>query len=202
MKKEVTQITLERDTLEPPPETGSGALHRMSLKRMSTEFTNVVFSRLSMVFGENVDLSEEEDDMDDSREPLRIPTSIPFSGKLRIERDYTLGESCQFSMDYPKELTDKVSVPQFQESISKLNSILYRAESNWFRHSLDNIFGCLSLYTTPVCFGTFYQKCMAEFDRAIEIENEKVYSPVGLRLLNPLHSAYLYLEIEFSKADS
>ncbi|KAK9765780.1 Golgin subfamily A member 7 [Basidiobolus ranarum] len=200
MKKESDQVTLERDTLAPIADVGGGALHRLSLKRMSTDFTNVVFSRLSYVFGENVDLSEdEEEDIDEATEAMRVPVSIPFSGKLRIERDYTLGEGCQFSMIYPTELVDKVSLPQFQESISKLNSILYRAESNWLRHSFDNIFACLSLYTTPMCFGTFYEKCMKEFDKAIEAENERVYAPVGLKLLNPHRSAYIYLEIEFSK---
>ncbi|KAK9728779.1 Golgin subfamily A member 7, variant 2 [Basidiobolus ranarum] len=192
MNKEDNEVSLEQGTLSPTVDTGSGGLRRLSIKRMSSDFTSVVISRLSYVFGENIDLSEDED-MDEAAEVAYIPTPLPFTGKLRIERDYTIGEGCQFSMEYPPELMEKVSLPQFQESISKLNSILYRAECSWIRHSLDHLIECLTLYTYPLCFGSYYHKCMREFDQAIEVENDRVYAPVGLKLWNPRRCAYHYV---------
>ncbi|ORY00832.1 hypothetical protein K493DRAFT_347625 [Basidiobolus meristosporus CBS 931.73] len=151
-----------------------------------------MLARLSFVFGEDINLSEEEN-MDESVQVSYVPAALPFTGKLRIERDYTLGEYCQFSMEYPSVLQEKISQSQFQESMSKINLLLYRAESNRARHSLDHLLACLTLYTFPLCFESFYQKRMDELDQAIQAENDRVYAPVGLKLWNPKNYAFLYV---------
>ncbi|KAK9679638.1 hypothetical protein K7432_016204 [Basidiobolus ranarum] len=168
---------------------------RLNLRRISTDFTATVFSRLSYALGENSGLSDE--DHVDSLEPS-APEPLPTSsqGIIRIERDYSKGELCQFSLIYPTELNGKISPESFRKSIVKINDILYTAESSWLRNSVDNFISCLTLYTSPLCFGTFYQKCINRLHDTVDSENSNLYLPAGLHLRDPRRTAFLFLEIE------
>ncbi|ORX96826.1 hypothetical protein K493DRAFT_216806, partial [Basidiobolus meristosporus CBS 931.73] len=112
---------------------------------------------------------------------------------IRIERDYSKGELCQFSLMYPVELSDKISPENFKASMTRLNEILFLAESSWLRNSMENVISCLTLYTFTHCFGTFYQKCMQRFNEAVASENANLYGPAGLYLRDPRRTAFLFV---------
>ncbi|KAK9765286.1 hypothetical protein K7432_006515 [Basidiobolus ranarum] len=176
-------------------ETKESSPPRLSLKHMSTDLTTAVFSRLSYVLGENSEFLREE--AVDTSHPITSEPQLPHScGVIRVERDYSKGEGCQFSQEYPSELNDKITVETFRNTITQINGILRKAEYSWFRNSLDNIISCLSLYTYPLCFGSFYQKCMKELNQLIASENSELYLPAGLHIQDPRRTAFLFLEIE------
>ncbi|ORX88925.1 hypothetical protein K493DRAFT_73286 [Basidiobolus meristosporus CBS 931.73] len=168
---------------------------RLSLKHMTPDFSASVFSRLSYVLGENAEFLSEEHSVASHSKGYEESALFPCSS-FRVERDYSLGEHCRFSLVFPPELSDKISPESFRRSISRLNDILHKAESSWLRNSLDNFLSCLTLYTSPLCFGTFYQKCMKELDHAIAEENRDLYLPMGLRMADPRRTGFLFLEIE------
>ncbi|CAG8491137.1 1420_t:CDS:2 [Cetraspora pellucida] len=76
---------------------------------------------------------------------------------VRIERDYTRGEMCQFQSAFPLEIDGRVTPRQFQQTINRLNELLVNAlnpKYNWF----DNCLACVTIYVSTLCMRSHYEK--------------------------------------------
>ncbi|CAG8536452.1 12193_t:CDS:2 [Ambispora leptoticha] len=84
----------------------------------------------------------------------QIPTPKQI---IRIDRDYSRGELCQFYTAFPLEIDGRVTPRVFQQTITTLNELLERAHSpkyNW----VDNFLACLTLYTSTLCKRPHYDR--------------------------------------------
>ena len=86
---------------------------------------------------------------------------------IRIERDYTAGESCQFHPSFPLELDGRITPTIFSETINDINVILIAAnDAGWA--CFDNALAVLSLYITPLLIGSKYKRVsLTRFERSL-----------------------------------
>jgi len=115
---------------------------------------------------------------------------------IRVERDYGAGELCQFHPAFPLELEGRLSPTVFAESINEINIILIEAhDSAW--SCFDNALAILTLWLSPLVFGTHYIRSMRRLEAFINQINLQIFNPAGLNVLFPKKCAFLFLEIEY-----
>ncbi|CAE6390182.1 unnamed protein product [Rhizoctonia solani] len=115
---------------------------------------------------------------------------------LRIERDYSGGELCQFHPTFPLELEGRITPVQHQESMNSINEVLISAHS-LFPSFVYNSVAILTLYLSTLFFSSHYDKEMQRLRLLIDQLNREVYNPQGLNILWPQRTAFLFLEIEY-----
>ncbi|SCV70742.1 BQ2448_3504 [Microbotryum intermedium] len=114
---------------------------------------------------------------------------------LRVERDHSDGQTCQFCCDWISELEGRVTRKEFESTLNDMNAILASAHDP-YRSILDNCCAILTFYLSPKLFPSHFAQSMREFDRILESANQIIYNPVGLNILPPRRTAFLFLEIE------
>ncbi|KAJ2818560.1 Golgin sub A member 7, partial [Coemansia erecta] len=67
--------------------------------------------------------------------------------RARVERDYSQGESRQFSVTMPEQLNGRIDEQQFKKFVRRLNRLLAEAEGATLRNVLE---GCLAYATLYV----------------------------------------------------
>ncbi|KAF9242360.1 Golgin subfamily A member 7/ERF4 family-domain-containing protein, partial [Melanogaster broomeanus] len=113
---------------------------------------------------------------------------------VRVERDYQGGELVQFTPVYPLELEGRITPTTFLETINEINEILISAHS--LRHSfLFNLLAVLTLQLSTLFLTSHYTKEMRRLQRKIEEFNTQVYNPVGLNILWPQKTAFLFVSV-------
>ncbi|UZJ54351.1 hypothetical protein CBS101457_003671 [Exobasidium rhododendri] len=115
---------------------------------------------------------------------------------VRIERDYSGGELCQFHPTFPLELEGRITPTAFSETINDINVIIIEAnDSAWA--CLDNTLSVLSLYTSSFILGSKYRREMKRLERRMAEANRNSFNPVGLNLRSPVETAFLFIEVEY-----
>lgn len=80
---------------------------------------------------------------------------------VRIERDYSDGELCQFEPIFPMELDGRVNPQDFSKTIAHLNSLLQKAHKP-LNSVFDNMLECLTLYMSSLFYKSHYKRvCIA-----------------------------------------
>lgn len=115
---------------------------------------------------------------------------------VRVERDYSAGELCQFWSGWKEELQGRVTPTTYQTTMNDLNTILASANDP-YKSIFDNCLSILTLYLSPFLLGSHYEREMRKFDSVLEKANQTIYNPAGLNFLPPRKCAYLFLEIEY-----
>ncbi|KAG8762947.1 hypothetical protein FRC11_006894 [Ceratobasidium sp. 423] len=115
---------------------------------------------------------------------------------LRIERDYSGGELCQFHPTFPLELEGRVTPVQHQESMNSINEVLISAHK-LFPSFVYNSVAILTLYISTLFVSSHYDKEMRRLRLLIDQLNREIYNPQGLNVLWPQRTAFLFLEIEY-----
>ncbi|KAJ3551180.1 hypothetical protein NM688_g4858 [Phlebia brevispora] len=115
---------------------------------------------------------------------------------IRIERDYSGGETVQFAASYPLELEGRITPTQFLETINAINERLIEAHS--LKHSLvDNALSFFTLQLSRFVMPSHYEKEMRRLHQVINELNTQLYNPAGLNILWPRDVAFMFLEIEY-----
>ncbi|KAI5480339.1 hypothetical protein MNV49_000914 [Pseudohyphozyma bogoriensis] len=115
---------------------------------------------------------------------------------VRVERDYSAGELCQFWSGWVWELEGRISPTDFQNTLNELNTVLLSAHDP-YKSAFDNCFAVLTLYMSPHILGSHYEREMDKFEKILERANREIYNPAGLNILSPRRTAFLFLEIEY-----
>lgn len=115
---------------------------------------------------------------------------------VRIERDYSVGELCQFHPTFPLELEGRISPTLYSETLNDLNVIIIKANDPVWA-CIDNTFAVLTLYISPLIFGSKYGRESHNLKQRIDQANQKNFNPVGLHLRYPSDTAFLFLELEY-----
>ncbi|SNX85157.1 uncharacterized protein MEPE_03866 [Melanopsichium pennsylvanicum] len=115
---------------------------------------------------------------------------------VRIERDYSAGELPQFHSSFPLELEDRISPTTLSEIVNDINQLLIDAHNpthTW----IDNIVAILTFYLSSIMLGTHYKKTIEKLNNYIDKVNKDLLHPVGLALVNPVKTAFLFIEVEY-----
>ncbi|CAG8473541.1 12070_t:CDS:2 [Funneliformis caledonium] len=76
---------------------------------------------------------------------------------IRIDRDYTSGELCQFQTAFPLEIDGRVNPRRFQQTINILNEMLTKAHNPRY-NMFDNCLACLTIYTSTLCLRSHFDR--------------------------------------------
>ncbi|XP_064630420.1 golgin subfamily A member 7-like isoform X2 [Lineus longissimus] len=123
----------------------------------------------------------------------RIPP--PHCTKVFVQRDYTDGTIVRFSTKFLPELEGKIEKSQFEHAVTQINNIYLEAESLNSRTYCESCMACLTAYLSYLCMDTYYEKCIKKGSRFIEEQNNTIWVPKGLMLIDPAERGLRILEI-------
>ncbi|GAA5923648.1 hypothetical protein JCM3775_000460 [Rhodotorula graminis] len=115
---------------------------------------------------------------------------------IRVERDYSAGETCQMWSGWIWELEGRVSPTDYQNALNEVNEVLASAHDPT-RSVLDNCLAIVTLYLSPLVLSSHYEREIRRLHSVLERLNRDLFNPAGLNLLSPLKRAFLFLEIEY-----
>ncbi|WVQ79493.1 hypothetical protein IAT38_001592 [Cryptococcus sp. DSM 104549] len=115
---------------------------------------------------------------------------------VRVERDWSGGEVCQFETSFPMELEGRIQPAQFTAFINTLNTHFTSAYAVG-PTILDNVIAVASLWTSLLWRKSTFEKGLGEVEKAIREANEATFNPQGLNVLSPRDVALQFLEIEY-----
>uniref|UniRef100_A0A673W8A8 Golgin subfamily A member 7 n=1 Tax=Salmo trutta TaxID=8032 RepID=A0A673W8A8_SALTR len=114
------------------------------------------------------------------------------AAKVFIQRDYTSGTVCHFQNMFPSELENRlrystliIDKQQFDETVRTLNNLYAVAEMLGGSSYLESCLACLTAYTIFLCMETQYKKLLKKISKFIQEQNDKIYAPRGLLLIDP-----------------
>lgn len=114
---------------------------------------------------------------------------------IRIDRDYTSGELCQFQTAFPVEIDGRITPRRFQQTINTLNDLLAKAHNPKYNF-FDNCLACLTIYTSTLCLRPHFDRMIEEICKFLDNENISSYNPQGLNFRDPRRTSFLFLELE------
>lgn len=123
----------------------------------------------------------------------RIPGS--HCQKVFIHRDYTNGTSLCFQSKFPQDLEGKIDAATLQETVSTLNRMYLEAETLSGKTACESCLACLTAYLSYICIDTQYEKMLKKIGHYIDDQNQTVYVPRGLMLVDPVERGLRVLEI-------
>ncbi|XP_069139438.1 golgin subfamily A member 7-like [Argopecten irradians] len=115
--------------------------------------------------------------------------------KIFIQRDFSDGTSIKFLTKFPPELDGKIDSEQFVRTVTQLNSMFSEAESLGSRNYCESCLACLTAYMSYICFDTHYEKMLKKIKKYVEEQNQTIYFPRGLLLVDPVERGLRVLEI-------
>ncbi|ORY35010.1 Golgin subfamily A member 7/ERF4 family-domain-containing protein [Naematelia encephala] len=122
---------------------------------------------------------------------LHLPKEV-----VRIERDWSGGEVCQFDTTFPIELEDRITPDQWRTFIDQLN--IHLAEAYSVKGAvMDNLLAIFTWWTSLLWSTSHFERGLKEAEKTIQQANTEVFESKGLRVLSPRSVALQFLEIEY-----
>ncbi|XP_061601486.1 golgin subfamily A member 7B [Cololabis saira] len=115
--------------------------------------------------------------------------------KVFIQRDYSEGTVCRFQTKFPSELDNRIERTLLEETVKTLNSFYVEAEKIGGQSYLEGCLACATAYIVFLCMETRYEKVLKKISNYIQEQNEKIYTPRGLLLTDPVERGMRVLEI-------
>ncbi|KAI0213304.1 Golgin subfamily A member 7B [Lamellibrachia satsuma] len=119
----------------------------------------------------------------------------PHCAKVFIQRDYSNGTHVKFLKDFPPELEGKIDRQTFDSTVTQLNTMFAEAEMLCSSTYCENCFACLTAYLIYLCMDTHYEKMLKKINRYIQEQNDTVFVPRGLMLVDPSERGLRVIEI-------
>jgi len=130
----------------------------------------------------------------------------PPTHKVFIQRDYSEGTQVRFQTKFPSELEGKVRMrpwcvtvatywwiiwlkverDKLEYTINTLNEVYSEGEKMNCSSCCEGCFACLTAYLLYCCTDTHYEKCLKKVAKFIVEQNERVYVPRGLLIIDPV----------------
>jgi hypothetical protein len=115
---------------------------------------------------------------------------------VQIERDFSDGTEVQFDLNFPKELEGKVDILDYEYTIHSINKLFMEAEKASCAVYSESILACMTAYWLYTCVTTHYEKCLQKVSKFVKEQNETVYNPKGLILIDPRLKGLRVLEFK------
>ncbi|KAK3096245.1 hypothetical protein FSP39_024909 [Pinctada imbricata] len=119
----------------------------------------------------------------------------PNCVKVFVHRDFTDGTGVKFQTKFPADLDGKIDQEKFVQTITKLNTMYSEAECLNSRNYCESCMACLTAYLSYLCFDTHYEKTLKKVSKFIAEQNQTLYVPRGLMLVDPVERGLRTLEI-------
>lgn len=123
----------------------------------------------------------------------RIPSG--HCKKVFLARDFSEGTGIKFSTKFPTELDGKIEQKDFKYTVDQINAMFAEAEALSGRTYCESCVACLTAYLSYLCFDTYYEKMLKKIHRFVQEQNETMYGPRGLVLIDPADRGLRCLEI-------
>ncbi|KAK9523153.1 hypothetical protein VZT92_019566 [Zoarces viviparus] len=117
------------------------------------------------------------------------------AAKVFIQRDYTNGTVCHFQTKFPSELESRIDKQQFEETVRTLNNLYAEAEKLGSQSYIEGCLACLTAYIIFLCMETHYEKVLKKIAKYIQEQNDKIYTPRGLLLTDPIERGLRVIEV-------
>ncbi|OXC67669.1 hypothetical protein AYX13_03755 [Cryptococcus neoformans] len=115
---------------------------------------------------------------------------------VRIERDWSGGEMCQFETIFPLELEGRIQPSELSSFLNAINAKLAEAYA-MTPNIIDNLIAIATFWTSLLWKTSHFEKKLKEVEGVIEDANKKMFNKVGLNVLSPRDVALQFLEIEY-----
>ncbi|BFZ01539.1 hypothetical protein BsWGS_04578 [Bradybaena similaris] len=122
--------------------------------------------------------------------------------KVFVQRDFTDGISVKFQTRYPPELEGRIDRSTYETTINKINDMFAEAESLGSRTYCESCFACLSAYIALTCMDTLYEKTLKKVRHYLEEQNQNIFMPRGVMLIDPAERGLRILEIDISSVET
>eukprot|EP00052_Salpingoeca_macrocollata_P013338 m.104211 g.104211 ORF g.104211 m.104211 type:complete len:182 (-) comp18874_c0_seq2:36-581(-) len=116
-----------------------------------------------------------------------------------VARDYSEGNTPAFSTELPPPLHGRISQQVFENTIRSINEIFRRAETLTSQLVLRNCMSCMTGYLMDFCLENPYEQHMRRLSTFVLQEDETVYRPLNLRLVDPLERGLRCVEIRLAR---
>ncbi|CAJ0930963.1 unnamed protein product, partial [Mesorhabditis belari] len=125
----------------------------------------------------------------------------PGQEKCFVSRDYTKGLAVQFETQMPEMLQGRIRDDDWLRTIRGINQKFTEAEKVCTDSVLETILGCCTCYINRLIAKTRYEKKLKEIDDQINRENDHIYMPSGVHILNPMYRGLRVIEITVEPLD-
>lgn len=131
---------------------------------------------------------------------IRSASNMAISKKIYIQRDYSDGMVPKFQYKLPRELDELIAPAVFQKTIETLNKIYADAEGMTLKTYWEGCFSCLTGYLFLGCMNSQYHSNLKKVKSFLRDENEKVYWPKGVIIMDPYPSGLRSIEVVIYKS--
>ncbi|KAL9891680.1 golgin subfamily A member 7 [Glossina fuscipes fuscipes] len=115
--------------------------------------------------------------------------------KVFIQRDYSEGTAVKFHTRLPSELEGLIERHAFESTITRLNEFFAEAEKGSCSTYCEGCIGCITAYLVYMCSETHYEKTLRKISKFIASQNERIYNPKGLQMIDPTYRGLRVIEI-------
>lgn len=113
-------------------------------------------------------------------------TAVVGPRKVFVQRDYTHGTECKFETSYPHHLEGVIARETFTDTVNKINELFARAEELGCSTYTEGCLSCTTGYLLYFCIETKYQKEMKQISMFIQRQNDEIYHPRGVHIVEPM----------------
>ncbi|KAJ2021903.1 Golgin sub A member 7B [Coemansia sp. S610] len=115
--------------------------------------------------------------------------------RIRVERDYSTGDARQFSLKLPDALAGRIDDQRFMQFVGHINELLAKAEGATVRNVLEGCLAFATLYLSTLVIKPHFKKTVDDISRYVYRENNALFRPAGLLVIDPKQTAYMFIEI-------
>ncbi|KAL5262415.1 hypothetical protein ACHWQZ_G007960 [Mnemiopsis leidyi] len=106
--------------------------------------------------------------------------------KVFVQRDYTHGTECKYETTYPTQLEGVIARETFTDTVNKINELFERAEELGCPTYTEGCLSCMTGYLLYFCIETKYSKEMKQISLFIQRQNDEIYHPRGVHIVEPM----------------
>ncbi|KAJ2481758.1 Golgin sub A member 7B [Coemansia sp. RSA 2131] len=125
---------------------------------------------------------------------VRRPQNEAYQ-RARVERDYSQVEARRFTVSMPVQLRGRIDEQQFKKFIRRLNKLLAEAEGATLRNVLEGCLAYATLYMSTLLIKPHAKRTVELITAFVAHENKHLFEPAGLLVIDPLQTAYMFVEI-------
>ncbi|KAJ2852581.1 Golgin sub A member 7 [Coemansia brasiliensis] len=115
--------------------------------------------------------------------------------RVRVERDYSQGDIRRFVVAMPEQLDGRVDELKFKRFVRRLNKMLADAEGATLRNVLEGCLAYATLYISTLVIKPHFKKTIERISAFVARENKELFGPAGLLVIDPLQTAFMFIEI-------
>ncbi|KAJ2747988.1 hypothetical protein GGI20_000075 [Coemansia sp. BCRC 34301] len=115
--------------------------------------------------------------------------------RIRVERDYSRGDARQFFLNLPEALAGRIDDQRFAQFVRRINEMLAKAEGATVRNILEGCLAFTTLYLSTLVIKPHFKKTVDDISRYVYQENNTLFRPAGLLVIDPKQTAFMFIEI-------